>query len=384
MINSVNNNFIKTQNQIKICIISHFGYPLYNKKCRESFGGGAEVQLYLLSKEFIKEKNLNVNVITGNYKINKNQIELFSNIKIFKILPIKSTIFNYLKATVILFLTLIRMAPDVVIQRGGDIITGFSAFYCKLFKKKLIFSIAHKNDVIKRGKPTYKKFFYIFGLINADFIIAQNNDQISLLENWRNRKIKNIMVINSGYKIQNLENDKKKFILWVARAEKWKRPEFFLKLAKNFPNQAFIMICNKGADKNYWKTIYKSASKITNLKFLEFIPFHMVNQYFKESKIFINTSINEGFPNTFIQAAKNKTPIISLSVNPDNILIKYKIGYFCDNSFKKMDYYLKSLLRNKDLYESYSTNAFIYAIENHNMDKTIVKWINLFKKILIK
>ena len=43
-----------------------------------------------------------------------------------------------------------------------------------------------------------------------------------------------------------------------------------------------------------------------------------------KSKILINTSSFEGFPNTFVQAWANGVPVISLKVDPDNIIKKKK------------------------------------------------------------
>jgi len=82
---------------IKVCIISHFGYPLYIENHFSRFGGGSEVQLYLLSKEFSKNDNIEVNVITGTYGGNNAQIEVLDKIKLYKILPLKRNFLNYFK-----------------------------------------------------------------------------------------------------------------------------------------------------------------------------------------------------------------------------------------------------------------------------------------------
>ncbi|KKK62284.1 hypothetical protein LCGC14_3005850, partial [marine sediment metagenome] len=58
----------REKKSLKICFISHFGYPLYNPQCEDYSGiGGSEVQLYLLSKEFSKKNNTKIYVITGNF-----------------------------------------------------------------------------------------------------------------------------------------------------------------------------------------------------------------------------------------------------------------------------------------------------------------------------
>ncbi|MFW9989147.1 MAG: glycosyltransferase family 4 protein, partial [Candidatus Odinarchaeota archaeon] len=349
--------------KIKVCFVSHFVYPLFNRD-RDIPFGGKEVQFYLLSRELSKNKDLLITIITGDNKLKSRRIELYNNIKIYISLPTKNTIKNKLKGLIYFLLTLIQVNPDVVIQRGGNILTGLCTFYSKLLKKKFIFSIAHRNDIIKKGKHGLNRFFHWFGINNTDYIIAQNNEQIQEYEHWKERKILNMKVIKSGYEIKNFSVEEKRYILWISRAERWKKPELFMEIADKFPKKEFIMICPKAQDKIYWKTISDIASKKANLKFLNFIPFHEIDKYFREAKIFINTSSYEGFPNTFIQSFKNKTPVISLSVNPDNILIRHKIGIFCNDNLKKLELSIKQLFENQELYNMYSKNAFNYAKKN--------------------
>ncbi len=368
--------------KIKICIISHFIYPLYNTKCMEpDIGGGAGVQLFLLSKEFAKQNNISVNVITGIHKIQKSRIEIYQNINLFNVLPLKRTLLNIFKFLIIFFITLIKIKPDIVIQRAASQTTGLCAFYCKLFRKKFIYSIANKPDVNGDAEKGVLGKFYRYGLSNANFIIAQNNDQISELEKLKNRKIRNIKAIKSGYDISNKDSIEKKYILWVSRAIEWKRAEIFLKLAQNIPDKNFVIICTKTYNIKYWDSLASRSTEIPNLKFINFIPFHKINQYFQEAIIFVNTSIYEGFPNTFIQAFKNKTPVISLNVNPDEILTKNMIGIYCNDNIKKLELSLRQLLENKDLYESYSKNAFSYVKNNHDIIEISKKWLLLFEKI---
>ncbi len=72
------------------------------------FGGGSEVQLYLLSKEFSKNDNIEVNVITGNYGDRNNHFEVKKKIKIYKVLPLKRGFINYFEFVVNFFFTYIK------------------------------------------------------------------------------------------------------------------------------------------------------------------------------------------------------------------------------------------------------------------------------------
>ena len=373
---------LKKERKINLCLVAPYIYSLFNKKSSVPFGG-AEVQLYLLSKEFSRNNKINVNIITGIYNLKKNIIEYYNNIKIFSSLSLEIKKFALLKYYIKLFFTLIRVAPDIVIQRTGGMETGICALYCNIFKKKFVFSIANDDDVKKDKKiGIIINNFYQYGLKNADYIVAQKIEQIKFLEKWKKKKINNIKVIKSGHIIQNLNNMEKNYILWVGRAIRWKRPELFLKLSKCFPDVSFIMICRKSFDHNYWKKLYSEAQEINNIQFIEFVPFLEINKIFSNAKIFINTSIpREGFPNTYIQALMNMAPVIALTVDPDDFLIINKCGFNSKNDFNKMKDFLNYLITNKKELEFYSNNSYDYIKKNHNIYTVSKEWIKLFETL---
>lgn len=343
--------------------------------------GGAEVQLFFLSKVFSKSKNFDVNIITGDYNLKKGKTKKHKNIKLYIAIPLNRNAIISMKRYILLFLKLIKLNPDIIIQRSATPETGIIAFYCKIFRKRFVYSIAHDYNVNGVAAKGILGKLYAYGLTRASYLIAQNLNQIKILEKWQNRKIFNISAIKSGYHIKSPNLETKNTVLWVGRDIRWKRPEIYLKIPDFFPNQTFIMICNKGTNIEYWKEIKEKACKIPNLTFIPFVLFEEINKYFKNAKVFINTSIHEGFPNTFIQAAKNRTPILSLNVNPEKFLTKYECGFVCDNNFKKMVNNLKILLTNQDLYDKFSENAFKYVKEQHNINKISRKWMDLLVEL---
>ena len=86
--------------------------------------------------------------------------------------------------------------------------------------------------------------------------------------------------------------------------------------------------------------IINNFSKINeipkNVKIIKFMNNIQIQKKISEAKILINTSLFEGFPNTFLEAGLQKTPIISLHSNPDNILNKLQAGYCVNGSFKNL------------------------------------------------
>ena len=362
----------------KICFVSTLAYALYNPKCKETFGG-SEVQCYLLAKEFAKHKEFDVHVVVGDF--GQKAIEKYDGVSVHKSYQLKKNMLNYAKAPLKLFGLLRKINPDIVIQRSAAPESGICAAYSKLHKKKFIYSVAHDMDV--NGEFASKGLvgkMYNYGISNADTIIFQNEDQVKHYSKWKlkGKKMKNSIVIKTGYEVPKLKKQKKDHILWVSRSDTWKRPEVFIELAKQFPKTKFTMIMQKSSESNIWKKYSKQAQKLSNMTFIEKVPFAEIQKYFNSAKLFVNTSKYEGFPNTFIQSCIGSTPIVSLNVNPDNFLGKHKCGIFCENSIDELHKGVELLLKNENIYKELSIKCNNYAKKHHEMSQIIQSWIKQF------
>ncbi len=351
---------------LHICFVSPKAYPLFNKKCNEIFGG-AEVQLYLLARELTKNKDLDVNFIVADY--GQRPSEKYDGITIIKSFKFSDSSLIKNKKFLISFM---RANADMYIQRTLDPASGIIAILCKLLGKRFVYMVAHDGEVDGGYERNNRMVTVLLANVvfkYADATIVQNTTQKDLL---CTRKGRDSFLIQSGYPITDPSGASKgDYVLWVGRSEQWKRPEIFIKLAERNTDLSFKMICPR-AYKDYkdnYSLLKQQTKRVENLEFVEYVPFNKIDRYFQKAKVFVNTSTQEGFPNTFIQAAKNGTPIISLDVNPDNILDEYNCGFFCDGDFDEMDKRLDQLLNDADLYKRMSDNAYRYAKENHDIEK---------------
>ena len=309
-----------------------------------------------------------------------------SKIKLYRVLPLKRNFINYFKFLFNFYYYLIKINPDVIIQRAYSITTGLSAFYSKIFRKKFLYSIANKSDVDDSNEQGIISSIFKFGLRNADYIVSQNLEQVNLMKKFNNKLTLRTLTLKSGiyldFKDKNYALESS--ILWIGRAVNWKRPELFLNLAKNFKNFDFKMVCTKYIDQNYWQNLRKYANKISNLEFINFVNYQDIEQYFKEAKLFINTSVYEGFPNTFLQAFKFRTPVISLNVNPNNIFDDYDIGFYCDDNYDLLKERVLELMQDSAFREKIGNNAFSYVTKFHDIEVIGKQWTKLINIITNK
>lgn len=372
---------------VRVCFVSLSAYHLFNPGIRSEFGG-AELQLYYLATELAKDAQFEIIFVTSDF--GQPDIEVRVGVKLYKLFsPPKKpryirTIIEYMR----LWLLLKKINADVYIQRAAGIITGWSALFCRLNRKKFIYMTAHDADVIDK-KPSWMpgetvgniiwKFFRM-GLRLADLVIVQHQEQ---KENLKKLYNKEGYIRPSAHRILGDNNLlHKEFILWVARCEDWKQPEFFLELAKSFPEEKFYMVCPRSHSSEYFEEIRNQALKLSNVRFFDYVPFSKIDDFFLKAKVFINTSKKEGFPNTFIQAFQRKTPVLSLNVNPDDILERYNIGRCSEGDFSQLKFYLKDLLNNITILREMSENAYKYAKNKHDVQKIIEEDKEIILKIM--
>ncbi len=273
-----------------------------------------------------------------------------------------------------------KFSPTVIYCRGMNSYFSFAGQYAKTHDCKLIYHIASDGEFLSVNlkKPWLKlqSLFIQHGFKHANAIIAQTKYQAKLLyENYQRKAA----IIPNGHHIPPCHFNKPSEyinILWVANWKPIKQPEIFVKLAKEITrrnnNVRFVML---GRNEGY-QTLIDEAVK-SGIRVMGEVPNETVNEFFTQSHILVNTSIKEGFSNTFIQAWLRKVPVVSLQVDPDGVLQREGLGV-CSGGFKQLVKDIEKLVESKVLLEKMGEKARKYAEQNHSL-KNFDKIIHLFK-----
>jgi len=368
---------------VKVCFVSFLAYPLFNPAVNFEFGG-AEVQLYYLATELAKDPRFEVVFMTGDFgqaaRETREGVTIYKLIKISKGIKYIKTAHEYLRMALLLK----KVDADVYIQRAAALLTGVVAMAAKAGRNKFIYMAAHDQDIMPEkpswmlpglvGDATWR--LYKTGLKMADLVVVQHERQKEALKELYG---KDGHIRPSAHRFSG-NNDvvSKEFILWVARCEDWKQPDFFLDLAQHFPAESFCMVCPRSHDVALFEKIRAEAMRLPNMRFVDYVPFDEIDGYFAKARIFVNTSAREGFPNTFIQAMKTKTPILSLNVNPDGILEKNHLGRCANGDPSLLKHHCESMISDEQRWNTMSATAYKYAVRHHDIrciiedDKTML------------
>lgn len=288
------------------------------------------------------------------------------------------------KISVLLFilLSLIIIRPNVIYQRVGCGLTGIAGLYSFIFRSKFVWNVAHDDDLSPSvsDKSTFysgsriDKALLMVGRRLADYIVTQTSEQFHRAK----QAMPNAgIILVPNFHPQPKDEIKPRSVLrviWVANFRPEKNPELFIRLAKDYLNidsrVQFTMIGSQSSNSAWQNSLLLAIGECQNLTYLGGLPASVTNAYIANSDVFVNTSLSEGFPNTFIQAWLRSVPVISAFVDPDGILGKGVGGYIAGESCALLDH-VRRLLEDADLRATLAATGKAHAQANHSMRNAV-------------
>lgn len=333
-------------------------------------------RMYTLSRAFAKLPEYEVYCVTGDFGqpdlLEKEGVTL-----------VKAPIDNPF-AMVEVLSKLKRLDSDLLV----DVCASPRLFLYFLLKKltglKYLFLTACDNDVngdYKKTENAVYSRFYEFGLKHADGVVAQVPSHGEALKNRLD--IDSHLILSPYFEIFERPRVEKDAILWVGRAAYYKRPDLFVRLARCFPEQKFVMICNPSPyDRGFMESVESPASLPDNLEFYDYVPYPEMEGFYSQALFLVNTSDYEGFSNTFIEAAVHRTPVVSLNSDPNHMLSVHGCGGVCHGRFELLQELCDRLLKDRDAVETAGKKSFDYAFRFHGLGQAVDRFDQLFKSII--
>lgn len=277
-----------------------------------------------------------------------------------------------------LYRTLRRLGPRVVYQRCLTPFTGACAWYCRRHGAKLVYHIASDRDV---GKPLPFKWaphgllqwlahrIGLYGLRRADIIVAQTEQQAKTLR--AEHGIDASLVVRNFHPVPEMRlagtRHGRARVIWVANFKPFKRPDIFADLAEALSHRKdvdFVMIGRPGPPERF-AALHARIARTGNLRYLGELPIERVEEEIAASDLFVNTSLHEGFPNTFIQAWLRGVPVVSCFVDPDGCLSSGGAGVHAGGEQRLVEV-VENLLDDRARLRALGLAARDYALAHHS------------------
>lgn len=296
---------------LRICFVSFFGYAVLAGSKLDGVVGGAEVQQVLIAKELARRGH-DVSMISLDFGQAEGTFE--HGVRLFKIMARNAGVpglrfFHPLSTS--LWSAMRRADADVYYQRCAGRLTGMVVGFAEMLGKRSFFAGASDSDFdpkLPRVGALHNKLLYRYGLRKASGVVVQSERQLALCRSSFGRKAAHI---NSCYEGGGGKGAFDGPIVWVGTFRQVKRPDLFVEVARRLPRFRFVLVGGAMEGVDDYDAVRRRAAGMSNLTMTGHLPLAEVESFFEGASLLVNTSVTEGFPNTFLQAWSRGIPTVS-------------------------------------------------------------------------
>ena len=270
-----------------------------------------------------------------------------------------------------------RIGADVMVVHGANCITAEIASWCRARGRPLVFLSGSDYDFDESFKRYPQKrtiygdagYLIAYGIENATAHVVQTPAQAEALRAVYGREatvVRNPIDLARKFP----RNEDEGTVLWVGKSDAVKRPELALELARRIPSLKLHLVMNP-SNAELHQRVEGEAARLPNVRIERAVPFDEIESRFARASVFLSTSAFEGFPNTFLQAAKYGVPIASLAVDPGGMLGTHGAGTVADGDLDRLARSLEGLLGDPARRRETGERALAYAREHHDAQKAL-------------
>jgi glycosyltransferase involved in cell wall biosynthesis len=304
----------------KICIVNPFEH-----------GGGAEYQISLLIDALFDSGEFEIHYLT-HFLDERDRVRNYRVSRIGAGGPIPRL--GYAVEARSLYRLLRAIDPDIIYQRIACAYTAICALYARRRGVPLVWHVSHDTELTPGHLDRARNFLRLrleksmaqWGARHATGIVVQTQFQAELLTSNYARTADAVIPNFHPPAAEPIDKSGPLTVAWIANLKPWKQPEIFVRLAQSLKDRGdvrFVMVGAGAAPGKRWAwelALMSDIQTAANLQYLGEKSQEEVNALLARAHIFVNTSKHEGFPNTFIQAWLRDVAVVSLRVDPDQVL----------------------------------------------------------------
>lgn len=358
----------------KVCIVGLKCHDLISGNPEPRYLGGIETMLVFLAKALVRE-GCEVSLIT--YDHDQPVRQLFDDVTVLKSfnpdVGVRGLrIVSHAKQ---LWSTMKEADADVYLQMGAGVETALVALGCRGHEKKngkhFVFCLAHDRNFgesLRAGRLGWEGKAYRYGLRQADLIVSQTQHQREELQKAVGLDSEVITIAAAASASDNGGAADSKGasngILWAGRIVPVKRLEWLLEVARRCPEYQFDVAGAPNTSSDYASKVVQEAQGLSNVKLHGRVGAAQMDRLYQKAQLFCNTSISEGFPNTYPEAWSHGLPVVA-TFDPDGIIARQGLGRISSDVDGLVNG-IQELLGDEQTYNQASRAARHYYDENHS------------------
>jgi glycosyltransferase involved in cell wall biosynthesis len=350
--------------------------PLMLASAAESWPGGAETQVMLLSRA-LAERGLAVCLVV--FDVPGAEVpESFHGVDVVIRPPwfAGGNILGQLREVVATRSALRGVDATVVVTRTAGINAGLVGLWTKLSRRQFVYSSASLRDFKYDSVLVkwYDRILFRLGVALADKIVVQTEEQVRLC---RGRFRRTPILIRSVSEPAEQSRHKPEAFLWVGRVDANKRPLEFVELARSLPDARFWMVASPSSgpgNAQLWEQIEREAPTLSNLALLPPRRRPALLELMARAVAVVSTSQFEGMPNIFLEAWARGIPALALSHDPDGIISQYGLGGFAQGRRDRLVELARDLWDSRAIYNERAARCRAYVSRNHSPEAVSAEW----------
>jgi len=250
-----------------------------------------------------------------------------------------------------------------------------------------IFHVGYDSDVEPREALVWRPRWwplYAWGLARTDKIFVQHAGQFARLKpRWQSKAyiLPKVCVLPGVVGDQvNVKphGERERYVAWVAVLRQHKRPDILVEIARKAPGIRFVVCGGPGSSpQGYSERVIDELRATPNVEYLGHVPPEKAAMIISEAAVFLSTSDEEGFPNTFTQAWSSGTPVVSLGVDPDDLIKRIGMGRVARTTHELLAG-LEELLNCPQRRDEIALRARKFVVENYSASAVV----SLFERAL--
>jgi glycosyltransferase involved in cell wall biosynthesis len=308
--------------RLRLCVVAPHGTTDFflARGTEKKPSGGAELQSYNLAQAMRTEFEVHFIVEARRHeRIHSDDLTL--HVAYFKDQGIRRLRYIHPRMTG-LWRAMHHADADIYYQRGAGASTGHVALFCKLFRRTFIYGMANDNEILYHWNPfslPTDRWLYQLGRRWADLVIVQNRFQQQSI-------VQCTALLPSIYTGTLLQRKPRgEYILTVGHLLPKKRTEWVLEAARRYPNLSFRIVGSQSGP--YVQDLLHQASQLPNVQLLGSLSREATHAQYRKASLLLHASRAEGFPNVFLEAWAHQVPVLSVGVDPDQVITTHGLGW---------------------------------------------------------
>jgi glycosyltransferase involved in cell wall biosynthesis len=276
---------------------------------------------------------------------------------------------------------LFRLKPEIMYNAGADVLAAVLAVVAGITGSRFVFRLANDRDLLPELDlliGARRRRLFVWGLKRAHAVIAQTTQQIELLHERYGMTayyVPNCKIIPKLLSVERMG------LLWVGRFTPDKQLEVFLELAQQMAAERCLVIGRFMDNSKYSSKLADKICSLSNVTHLNDVKPDDMDKYYAAAKIFISTSRREGFPNTFLEASLQATPILSIGIDPDGYLGQSGAGLVLASS-QELAAATRALLNDDNAIADMGMRGRNYVSQSYNVHQVVDYYESVFRLAL--